>query len=185
MLPDLYLPMVLPGGRAGGLVARDVCAAIFFADWPGPHANPEHLELWHDRMLSRVTLSPVSSMATLLHLGDARYDAVAAYCHAVGWPTREPTRPALVAEGDWTQHAVALDYAVLNAAPHPILAQRLDELAREYHLDPARLWFGPVSRFLWVLRMRQQAQGPTLAKTGIMALPEELRHIGLAEEPGA
>jgi len=82
--------------------------------------------------------------------------------------------------GDWPMQPI--DLAIEIAAPHPVLAARLEDLATAYHLGPLGLWFRPISEFLWILRLSQAAKGAPQATRGLMALPESLRHIGLDQD---
>ncbi len=170
MLPDLALPVHLNGTTAH-LIARDVPTAVFFAGWPGDRAHREHLELWRERLLTRIVVEPSPlTQEVILGLGDAAGPPLSAYLRAVGWPeaaypeaevqvapaVAPAARALLVAPGD------------LVATPHPHVAGRLAEFAETWHLNPAALWQGPVSEFLWLIRlMRAQQQGhdPAVAWT--------------------
>lgn len=150
MVPDLLLPLPLANGTAGALVARDVPAAVFFFEWPGPDANLESAELWRERLLSRVVLDPRVTIETLLYLGDGRWPAIAAYLHAIGWPM--PAPPDLAQVAPVAERILDVEPAWLTAPPHPTLARWLRAFAETWHASALDLWHGPASEFLWLLR---------------------------------
>lgn len=160
MIPDVYLPLVLPGGTPGGFVARDVPAAVFFYGWPGEGAHVEHLELWRERLLPRVVVEPAGlTLQTVQHLGDAIRPTLSAYLRAVGWPETDYPNAAAQVAAPAVGRTLLADVPTLTAPPHPHLAQAMARWTEEWRLSPLALWQGPISEFLWVLALSRARDG--------------------------
>lgn len=187
MLPDLFLRVTLPrGGPEGALVARDVPACLALYDWPGPDADGDDHMAWQVAVLTRVVLHPRLTREDVLALAEARHEPTEAYLRAVGWwkggqARSRPAEPILAPlPGIVLPGLTPVPLAVLQATPHALIARRLVEAGRAFHLDPWSLWLAPLSELCWRWGVLDAAAETPPRPTGLP--DDEHRQIGLEEE---
>lgn len=176
----------LPSLPGAVVVARDVPAAVFFADYPAPEPDgppswepaarqQQHLalEAWASGLLTRVVVAPRLGADQVERLGADRDALLRAYWRAVGWLPAAPDEPARRPSPEPGPPGPPALGALVSVPP-PGLARLVHRLAAGYGAMPSVVWQQPISEFLFnaavlMAAERQRPDGGDLFMSGVDA----------------